>query len=228
MRPHSYADLLADRVRRTPGQPLVTYYDGSTGERTELSVTTYANWVSKTAGVLLDDLDLTAGESVRIGLGTHWLGPVFVGAALLAGLTLAYDEPADLRIRPAGRAAPGDLACSLHPFALACPPGTLPEGVQDFGTLWPNQPDVLLAPPGLAIDAAEPGLSQSDLLGSLTPTEDRTLTRLDPGSRAGVRVFLSALAGTGSVVWVTGCTDARCAEIARAERVTRSLDQPPS
>ena len=37
----TFPDLLARRLATPPGQPLVTFYDDTTGERTELSVTTY-------------------------------------------------------------------------------------------------------------------------------------------------------------------------------------------
>ena len=48
----SFDQLLA----RAPGQPFVTYYDEATGERTELSVKSLANWVAKTHFLLLDEL----------------------------------------------------------------------------------------------------------------------------------------------------------------------------
>ena len=60
----SFEQVLVRRLRDNPGQPLVTFYDDATGERTELSATTYANWVSKTAGVLVDDLGLDVGDTV--------------------------------------------------------------------------------------------------------------------------------------------------------------------
>ena len=41
--------LLAELLRADAGRPLVTFYDDATGERVELSVATYANWVAKTS-----------------------------------------------------------------------------------------------------------------------------------------------------------------------------------
>ena len=43
------ADLLRSALAADPGRPLVTFYDDATGERVELSVATFANWVAKTA-----------------------------------------------------------------------------------------------------------------------------------------------------------------------------------
>ncbi|MCG8153839.1 TIGR03089 family protein, partial [Pimelobacter simplex] len=41
----TFAAVLAQRLRQDPGKPLVTFYDHATGERVELSTTTWANWV---------------------------------------------------------------------------------------------------------------------------------------------------------------------------------------
>ena len=47
----SIAELLARRVRSDGGAPLLTYYDTDDGVRTELSGTTFANWVAKTSNL---------------------------------------------------------------------------------------------------------------------------------------------------------------------------------
>ena len=88
----TFPELLAQRLRTDPGQPIITAYDDATGERTELSVTTYANWVSKTANLLTDELGLDAGETILLDLPAHWLVPVFLGAAWSAGLAVT-DTP---------------------------------------------------------------------------------------------------------------------------------------
>ena len=109
----------------TPAQPLVTAYDEATGERTELSVTTYANWVSKTANLLTDELGSTPGDTVLLDLPPHWLVPVFLGAAWSAGLAVTEIRAVEHRRRVCGpdcsasTAAPTQvLACSLLPFAV--------------------------------------------------------------------------------------------------------------
>ena len=53
--------LLDAALRRDPARPLITFYDDATDERTELSVTTFANWVAKTANLARDDLGLEPG-----------------------------------------------------------------------------------------------------------------------------------------------------------------------
>ena len=132
----TFAAVLADRLRRDPGRPLVTFYDDESGERVELSVTTYANWVAKAGSLLVDELDLERGDRLRIDLPPHWLTPVFLGAAWSAGLVVAdTDDPTAVVCGPdrldRWGAEAGErvvLACSLLPlgvrFAEPVPPGT--------------------------------------------------------------------------------------------------------
>ena len=44
-------DLLCNAVRLDAGRLLVTYYDDATGERVELSVATFDNWVARPRSV---------------------------------------------------------------------------------------------------------------------------------------------------------------------------------
>jgi len=150
----TFADVLAQRLRADPGQPLVTYYDLGTGERVELSVTTYANWVAKTASLLAEEHDLERGQSLRVDLPTHWLGPVFLGAAWAAGLAVAFPSP---RVEPdAVVCGPGQvavwssragelpvLACSLLPMGVRFAE-PLPAGVHDVGVEVWGQPDAFI------------------------------------------------------------------------------------
>ena len=75
-----------------PGRPFVTYYDVATGERTELSGTTTANWVAKTANLLVDELDAEPTTRVQVALPTHWLRIVCVLATWAVGGTVVDAE----------------------------------------------------------------------------------------------------------------------------------------
>jgi hypothetical protein len=44
-------DLLCNAVRLDAGRLLVTYYDDATGERVELPVATFDNWVARPRSV---------------------------------------------------------------------------------------------------------------------------------------------------------------------------------
>ncbi len=123
------------------GRPFVTYYDDLTGERIELSVTTAANWVAKTANLLVDGLGLGPGDVVNLDLPRHWQLTVWGLATWTAGLTV--DLGADLAqaqvavcgpqgIR-AAQAAGDVVALSLRPLGAPFPPGVLPAGVLDYG-----------------------------------------------------------------------------------------------
>ena len=64
----TFASVLEGLLRGDASRPLITFYDHASGERTELSVTTYANWVAKTAGLLADEHALVRGQLIRIDL----------------------------------------------------------------------------------------------------------------------------------------------------------------
>src|SRR3982750_868754 len=83
------------RLQRDPGRPLVTFYDDSTGERTELSVATWANWVAKVSSLLADELDVAHGSRLLVDLPAHWLGTVVLGAAWGCGLQVVWDGEAE-------------------------------------------------------------------------------------------------------------------------------------
>ena len=136
----TFSDVLSRRLRQDPGQPLITFYDHETGERTELSVTTYANWVAKAASLLVEECDLERGQSLRLDLGrAHWLTPVLLGAAWVVGLVVTRrDDPDAVVCGPDSLghwAEDADrrvvLACSLLPmgvrFAEPVPMGGRPR-----------------------------------------------------------------------------------------------------
>ena len=203
-------DLLGRRLAADPGQPLVTFYDDATGERTELSVKTFANWVSKTANLYADELMLDPGDAVRIDLPPHWLGPVFLAAAWACGLEVG-DEADVAVVGPDGldRPAPTTVACALTPFATRFGE-RLPDGVLDHGVLWPGQSDVFSP-----VDPTELDLP--------APDDRRVLTDLDPLSPEGRLLLLALLAGTGSLVLVAHADERQWPAHSKSERATASV-----
>ena len=158
----TFSDVLARQLRTDPGLPLITFYDEATGERVELSATTYANWVAKTASLLTEEHDLERGQRLVVDLPAHWLGPVFLGAAWTVGLVVVGPDDADPTGVDAVVCGPGSLArwsayaedlpvlaCSLLPlgvrFAEPVPPGVHDVGIE----VW-SQPDAFVSydPPG--------------------------------------------------------------------------------
>jgi uncharacterized protein (TIGR03089 family) len=213
--PRTFPDLLARRLQADPGQPLVTAYDDATGERTELSVTTYANWVSKTANLLTGELGLDTGDTVLVDLPAHWLVPVFLGAAWSAGLAVTVSAEVEHDAVICGpdaverfRGADQVVACSLRPFAVRFPE-PLPPEVLDYGLLWPGQSDVFLSvvppsPDTVGWLSPESPRAQADLLQAAAseqyPSGVRLLTDVHPAAGHGVPGFLAPLVHDGSMV----------------------------
>ncbi|GAA1478573.1 TIGR03089 family protein [Nocardioides aestuarii] len=229
----TFATVLADLVRRDPGRPLVTFYDHATGERTELSVVTYANWVAKTASLLVEELDLERGQTARLDLPVHWLGPVLLGAAWTVGLVVTEAEDPDLVCCGpqtvgqwgAGAADRVVLATALHPLGqrFADP---LPAGVHDLGVEVWSQPDSFAAydPPGpddpATTDLTHDQMCEAATAGSLLTDGGRLLSEANPASPSGLASFTEPLVRGGSVVLVAHADPARVQETYDAERAT--------
>jgi uncharacterized protein (TIGR03089 family) len=203
-------DLLARRLAADPAQPLITFYDDATGERTELSVKTYANWVSKTANLFLEELMLDPGDQLSIDLPPHWLGAVFVGGAWACGIDLVDVAPVVV-VGPDGLESTAGtvLACALRPFAVRFAE-PLPAGVLDHGVLWAGQSDVF-SPTG-ATD-----------LGAPAPDDRRVITDLDPAGGPGRELLAGLLAGTGSLVVVAHSDGSRWSAHCESERTTAAI-----
>ncbi|MBQ1094199.1 TIGR03089 family protein [Streptomyces sp. B93] len=127
------ADLLRSALAADPSRPLVTFYDDATGERVELSVATFANWVAKTANLLQDGMSVEPGERVALLLPAHWQTAVWLLACSSVGVV------ADVAGDPARAdhvvAGPGEfeagLACGGERYALS---------LQPFGRRFPEPP----------------------------------------------------------------------------------------
>lgn len=91
------ARVFADAIAPDPTRPLLTWYDDATGERTELSGATLANWVAKTANLLVDELALGPGSTAGVLLPPHWQTAAVLLGCWSAGLTVA-GEPADVDV----------------------------------------------------------------------------------------------------------------------------------
>jgi uncharacterized protein (TIGR03089 family) len=236
----TFSTLLDSLLKREPGRPLITFYDHDSGERTELSVVTYANWVAKTASLLVEEYDAERGDRLRLELPTHWLGPVFLGAAWSAGLEVAFDGPAGVVV--CGPAAVSELADTLAPetasgavtlIATALHPmatrftDELPEGVHDFGVEVWGQPDSFVAwDPPTAADPALKGVTHEELW-SVSSAPQRWLSVANPASPEGARAFATALGTGGSLVLVAHPDAERLEAAYVTERASATwTDQP--
>jgi uncharacterized protein (TIGR03089 family) len=229
----TFPQILARRLADDAGRPLVTFYDDATGERTELSVATWANWVAKVSSLLVEELDVEHGSRLLVDLPAHWLGTVVLGAAWGCGIEVVWDGDADAvvtgpdglpRWAPDARRIPV-LATALQPLAGRFPDG-VPDGVHDLGVEVWAQPDAYAAFPAPEDDdAAVAGTTQAELWGAAAAGGQladggRLLTEVNPASPSGLASLTEPLARSGSLVLVTHASADRREQIAADERVT--------
>jgi uncharacterized protein (TIGR03089 family) len=208
------------RAAPDPSQPLLTYYDMSTGERVELSSTTTANWVAKTSNFLVDELDAEPGTRLRIGLPTHWLSMVWILSAWNVG-AVVDDHRADIGLSGPDLVAdePHRVAASLRPLGGRF--ATPPDGFLDIGAEVPGHGDhfVALDPPAPGTPAVElDGASRThaELLAGTAPVASRRVVVPGPLSRD-VDLLVGACLGGGSLVVVASATPDDISRVARQE-----------
>lgn len=210
------SDLLLGSLHRDAAAPLVTHYDDATGERVELSSTTLANWVAKTANLLQDEFDVGPGSRVAVALPVHWqtaavlLAVWACGAAVVDTAAEDDDRLADVDVVLAAqdRLAPLEelgveelVGFSLHPLGRGMT-GYVGDA-RDFALevrvhgdhFAPHQP----------VSPQDPGLLLGGLqltLGGLVDTAAELAGRL--GLTTGDRVLVDEQSATeaGPVAWL--------------------------
>lgn len=217
-----FAELLATDA----SHPFVTYYDEASGERSELSAKSLANWVAKTHHLLTDELGLGVGDTALVALPPHWISvPVLLGC-LTAGLALtdglvddgdtavAFVTPASL---PAAQGLL-DVYAIAPDSAAAGFRDALPGDAQDYVAAVRPQADAWSGVHLLAsdTDACLPGLSRSGVAAHAAGRAaelglhagGRLLTTRDWTSADDwIDALLAPLCVGGSVVIVRNCAD---------------------
>jgi uncharacterized protein (TIGR03089 family) len=243
------AGLLAAALRADPGRPLVTFYDDETGERVELSVATFSNWVAKTANLLQEELGAQPGDRLALLLPAHWQTAVWLLAGFSTGVLVAPGgDPAGADLVVSGPdTLDAALACKGERMALALRPlgGRFPQppaGFADYAVEVPSQGDRFVPYEPVGPDA--PALELPDGRGVLTGGEVVARARasaaglgLVPGSRllSGLSFdgwdglaagLLAPLAADASVVLCRHLDRLPADQLARrqdAERVTHTV-----
>lgn len=212
---------------RDPAQPLLTMYDGPA--RVELSGATTANWVAKSANLLVDGL----GGPQRVGLllPLHWqavsllLAGVASGATVvvageagdLAGCDAAFvHEPYAVAALDAG--VDEVLALSGHPLGAPC--GPLPPLVADYAREVPSYGDGWSGPAPTAVrvqaaGAVVPALPVPGLTGA-----DRVLLSLPFRGRDAVHALLAVLSAGSALVLLPDAGSVDVTKVAADERIT--------
>jgi len=165
--------LLAAALVRDPAGPLLTFYDDATGERTELSATTLANWVAKTANLLRDDVGAGPGDRVAVLLPAHWQAAAVLLGAWTAAAVVGTD-PAGAVAAFAGPDRVDAAAGAGEVFALSLAPlgrafaGGPPPGTRDYADDVRGQGDRWIEPPvsdsALALATADGTVTAGDLV----------------------------------------------------------------
>lgn len=212
---------------RDPAQPLLTYLDGDA--RVELSGSTTANWVSKTANLLTDGYGGPAAVGLLLPL--HWqavcflLGGVAAGARVVVAATA--DDLADCELAfvsgdqaeaVLGAGVEEVLACSLTPFGTRL--SELPPMVLDAAVEVPGYGDHFSGRPASA--EVWLGASRFEPPPPGVGAGDRVLTALDPASSTGLGALLGTLrAGAALVLLRSGDRE----QALRGESATAWVDE---
>ncbi|NEK87263.1 TIGR03089 family protein [Blastococcus saxobsidens] len=208
--------LLDASLRRNAAAPLITYYDDASGERTELSAATLANWVAKTANLLQDEFDVTAGSTVAVALPVHWQTAAVLLAVWGCGATVldtaAQDDGrlsgADVVLASQDRLAPLEeldvpelLGLSLHPLGMGMAGYSGPA--RDFALEVRTHGDHFA--PWQRPDPVAPGLRVGELeltLGGLVEAASELARRMGLGAGDRVLVDARVAAEAGPVAWL--------------------------
>ncbi|HET9780012.1 MAG TPA: TIGR03089 family protein [Propionibacteriaceae bacterium] len=226
--------LLAERLRRrarlSGAAPLLTCYDVESGARTELSATTFSNWVDKTSNLLQDEVAFGEGDVINMPLAVeapgNWLTAVWQLACWQVGLVVDLTNPSLPAAVVTGRHwqgyADGDIfACALHPlgFGFSEP---LPDGVRDYAIEVRSHADRYVGlPPDADATAwvdAERTLSQADLVTVDGPPVRRLVRAGDPWATCRDGIVTALVTGGSAVIVVGGDAD-QLTRIAASERV---------
>jgi uncharacterized protein (TIGR03089 family) len=212
---------------RDPAQPLLTLHDGPA--RVELSGATTANWVAKSANLLVDGY--AGPQQVGLLLPLHWQSVALLLAGVAAGARVVVaQEAAELQgcevafTGSAQASAALDagvddvLALSGHPLGAAC--GPLPPRVDDYAREVPSYGDGWSGPRPSAPSVVAGGAPVVAADGwGLGPT-DRVLLSGAFGDPAALAALLGVLAAGAALVLVPDPTTVDLERVVADERVT--------
>ncbi len=195
--------MVAEAMAVDPTRPLITYYDGESGERTELSGASLDNWIAKTANLLVDDCGLGPGSTAALALPPHWqTAAVLLGCfSAGVGVTLRSLE-ADVVFATVAETGQAWAAADRFVLALAPmaqPAREVPEGWADYVTAVRVAGDRFV--PSVPVTGSTPALSDSELHHAAACTEARQRAHAAQ-LHAGDRLLLDAEALPDPMDWL--------------------------
>jgi uncharacterized protein (TIGR03089 family) len=223
------AGVFADAIAADPTRPLLTWYDDASGDRTELSGATLANWVAKTANLLVDEVALGAGDTAGVLLPPHWQTAAVLLGCWSVGLTVAQ-EPGGVDVLFAAadrvdeaRSWPAGERYALALAPLAAPLRQVPPGFADYVVEVRSHGDHFSAYAG-------GGPTEVDLLARAAARA--TELGITPGARVLIDAarypdpvdwLLAPLTQAATVVLCANLDPTRLAARETAEKTTRTL-----
>lgn len=146
--------LLGGHAVTGTDQPLLTYYDDASGERTDLSAAALGGWAARTAGLLHEGCGLGIGSRAAVLLPPHWQTAAVLLGAWSAGVAVSIrlaataglpavgpgaDEPLDVAFVSSSRLDDWleNVPQARHRFVLGLAPaaatlGEVPPGYRDY------------------------------------------------------------------------------------------------
>ncbi len=230
--PRNLGVLLAQQARTSGHQPLLTYYDDLSAERTELSYATFDNWVSKTANLLAEELGAGRRTRLSLRLTDHWIGAVVAAAAWKLGAVVdvgATDDAPIVLVAEAER----DTVAADHPGLVVVGNGMggrveadgpgLPYGdeVLAFGDDY-DDPAVFLDDPATTVSGQD--VTQAEIYARASAVAEPDARLLATGAlTAEALVVAVPLCAGASVVWCPRAADADLTRRIADERITHRL-----
>ncbi|MEU5786180.1 TIGR03089 family protein [Micromonospora purpureochromogenes] len=189
-------------------EPLLSYLDGATGERTDLTAQQLGAWAARGAGLLRDGCGLRAGDRVAVLLPPHWRTAAVLLGAWSVGLAVSYRprataglpvlEPGGDRPYDAVFVTPErlddwleDVPEGTHRYLVGTGPGPLaevPVGWLDWSAEVLRHPAT--PPDHHAVRAADPATPDGTSYGEWGALAHEVAAQL--GLRAGDRLLVDA------------------------------------
>lgn len=227
----NYQQAFEKRLRDAAAEPLLTWYDVSSGARVELSARTFGNWIDKTVYLLADEVDLQPGDTVAIPLledrPQHWMTLVLVATCWHLGATVTIEPDAATTALVIGgptiEADPDQIptwAVSLHPLGMGL--SDVAPGVLDWAGEVRGYPDAHQPPVPVTDELAwsDPPVRFDQLHADHAESRRVLVRATDPWTTVRAALVTPVLTG-GSAVLVEGPASAEELQlIAAEERVT--------
>ncbi|MBY8871797.1 AMP-binding protein [Micromonospora sp. PLK6-60] len=233
-------------------EPLLTYVDDATGERTALTAPQLGEWAARSAALLRDGCGLGPGSRVAVLLPPHWRTAAILVGAWSVGMAVSFRPraTAGLPVLEPGADRPydavfvtpqrlddwlEDVPDGVHRYLVGTRPGPLaevPVGWLDWSTEVLRHADT--PPDHAAVDPAGPATPDGTSYGAWRRLAGEVAAQLDlrPGDRLLVdaaeheqplKWLLAPLAAGASVVVCAGLDRSRRDALAATERITRVL-----